>query len=122
MPIRKYAAEGGFGWAEPELQVEDKDAGPGLVESVTRPLSVEMLKDVAKQVRAAAGKRPSAASVQLARGSALELGVSAALRATINDGLRAAWGSLLRTGLQPHALSTGPQWFLPSMLRLTGAR
>jgi hypothetical protein len=113
MATRRYVAAGGFAWAEPELQVGE--AAESLVEVVSGRLS-------AAEMRAAAGKRPSAASVQLARGSALELGVSAALRATITDGLCAAWGALLRTGLQPHALSVGDRWFLPSLLRVTPAR
>lgn len=109
MATRRPSDAGGFGWAEPELMVEDKADMP-LVEAVRRPLDRQA-------VRAALGQRPSAASVQLARGSALELGVSATLRGTINAGLQAAWGALLRSDLQAHALQCGQTWFVPSLRR-----
>ena len=87
MAAKRYSDAAGFGWAEPELMVEDKSA-ESLVTGVPELTSAA--------VRAALGQRPSAASVQLARGSALELGMSAALRFTVNEGLRLAWGRLLR--------------------------
>lgn len=114
--------EEGFGWAEPEMAYEEAetltapDAAPGLWTPDQGP--APKLADLKKTMNVMAGRPPSPSAVKLATagGAKLEMVMSRALRAMVEQGLALGFAKTLRLSVPLHALRHDPHWYVPSVM------